>query len=54
MSGLREAPVDALGSTGRNWWSIKMRSFIRHLRGAGGVPCCFARSLAKAQLKTSR
>ena len=54
MSGLREAPVGALSSTARNWWSIKMGSFIRHLRGAGGVACCVACMSAKAQLKTSR
>jgi hypothetical protein len=35
MSGLREAPVGALSSTARNWWSIKMRSFIRHLSRRG-------------------
>jgi hypothetical protein len=48
------SPVDVLGSTGRNWRSIKMRPFIRHLRSAGGVAYCVARLLAKAQLKTSR
>jgi hypothetical protein len=55
MSRLREASVDALGSTGRNWRSIKMKSFfIRHLRSAGGVAYCVAFLLTKAQLKTSR